>query len=364
MLSIPGVVPRRANGVPAGDEQVVLIRADAGRMGTGHVMRCLALAHAWQKTGGRVAFALATAPATVEARLAADRVAIHRITALPGSTADAAQTVAIAHRLGARRVVVDGYHFDVRFQRAVKAADLALLLVDDYGHAAAYLADLVLNQNLHADEASYRKREAYTHLLLGTRYALLRQEFLQWRDWTRPMRPRTRRVLVTLGGTDPDNATATVIRALRLLDPRKLEVRVAVGPASAHRDALLDDVAGARCAMQVLEGVSDMPALMAWADVAVSAAGSTCWELAFMGAPVVLIVLAEHQRAIAASLVRAGMAVDAGWHRQLSEDALAGAVDGLLSTPQVRRQMSSRARALVDGQGARRVATCLSAVGA
>lgn len=363
MLGRADVIAGRSSRAPVGDDSAVLVRADAGRMGTGHVMRCLALAHAWQTTGGRVAFALGSAPAGVERRLAADRVAMHRVTAAPGSAADAKQTIAAARRVGARRVVLDGYHFDLRFQRAVKAAGLTLLVVDDYGQAAEYVADLVLNPNLHASEAKYQEREAYTHLLLGPRYALLRREFWPWRDWERTLRPRTRRVLVTLGGTDADNATGTVIRALRLLDHRELEVRVVVGPASVHRDALLGEVGGARCAMQLLAGVTDMPALMAWADVAVSAAGSTCWELAFMGVPLVLVALASHQRDIAESLVGAHVAVHGGSHGRLSEAAVVGAVGGLLGVPEVRHEMSCRGRALVDGQGAQRVATCLSAVG-
>ncbi len=83
--------------------------------------------------------------------------------------------LAAAHR--ASWIVVDGYQFDIAYQRALKAAGLKVLVVDDGGRCGTYCADLVLDQNLDASEVAYSNREAYTRLLLGTRYVMLRREF-------------------------------------------------------------------------------------------------------------------------------------------------------------------------------------------
>ena len=202
----------------------LIIRADASiAMGTGHVMRCLALAQAWQDEGGECIFAMAETTAASEERIRAEKFAVTNVVACPGTPQDAAQGVDLALAHHAPWIVVDGYQFDVEYQRKLKAAGLKLLVVDDTGHAGAYVADLVLDQNAHATKDLYQLREPYTVLLLGPRYALLRREFKTWRAWKREIAPIARKVLVTVGGTDPGNLTIRVIRALRMLADDKLQ---------------------------------------------------------------------------------------------------------------------------------------------
>ena len=136
----------------------------------------------------------------------------------------------LTHAHHASWVVVDGYQFDVEYQRKSEVCRTEILVVDDTGHAGAYVADVVLDQNamLVRDLSTARIR---THLLLGPRYALLRREFKSWRKWKREIAPIARKVLVTVGGTDPDNVTVRIIRALRLLAEEKLEATIVIGGA-------------------------------------------------------------------------------------------------------------------------------------
>src|SRR5688572_2786492 len=111
----------------------LLIRADASaQIGTGHVMRCLALALAWQAQGGAVTFAsLNTLPDALQTRLQNENIALHLLDTEPGSDDDARQTAALAASLGAAAVVVDGYHFGGDYQYTLKSAGLKLLFIDD-----------------------------------------------------------------------------------------------------------------------------------------------------------------------------------------------------------------------------------------
>ena len=339
--------------------KTVVIRADAGpHIGTGHVMRCLALAQAWQEEGGAVRFALASLTPALEARLGAEGFDIIRVTAAAGSTLDSAQTIAAAREAGAVWLVVDGYHFDAAYQQAIKASGLPLLAIDDYGHAKCYWADVVLNQNINACEALYPSREAYTRLLLGTQYALLRREFSPWRGWQREISPEARRVLVTMGGADPDNVTLKVLEALRQVQVKGLEVKIVVGGSYPHRETLGAWDNPGIC--ELIEDSRDMPDLMAWADVAVSAAGSTCWELAFMQLPSVLLILADNQRFNATGLDSAGATLNLGWHRDVRPAVLAHALQRLLAAREVRAEMAGVGRSLVDGNGSFRVAALMS----
>jgi UDP-2,4-diacetamido-2,4,6-trideoxy-beta-L-altropyranose hydrolase len=104
---------------------------------------------------------------------------------LPESGDDAKQTMELAREIGADWVVLDGYQFATEYQRAIKNAGRRLLVVDDDGCAGRYVADLILNPNPFASPEMYRYVDSDSVLLLGTRYALLRREFL-------PARPANR----------------------------------------------------------------------------------------------------------------------------------------------------------------------------
>ena len=147
---------------------MLLIRADAStQIGTGHVMRCLALARSWQDTLGQPIFAMTTSVPALEERLKSEGMEVIHLAAEPGSLADAKETAALAHQFNASWVVLDGYHFGSEYQKTIKISGLSLLFIDDYGHAEHYYADFVLNQNISADEQWYQHREPCTKLLLG-----------------------------------------------------------------------------------------------------------------------------------------------------------------------------------------------------
>jgi spore coat polysaccharide biosynthesis predicted glycosyltransferase SpsG len=131
--------------------------------------------------------------------------------------------------------------------------------------------------------------------------------------------------------------------------------RVVVGAANGNLGSLRREADRAACPIELLTNVTDMPAVMAWADVAVSAAGSTCWELAFMGLPMLLVISADNQIAIAEGLVKAGTALSLGSHTQLDLSRGMEILAGLLENRPLRFEMSDRGRALVDGLGAQRV---------
>jgi UDP-2,4-diacetamido-2,4,6-trideoxy-beta-L-altropyranose hydrolase len=337
----------------------LLLRADADeRSGTGHVMRSLALAQAWRDAGGEVSFAASALPVRLADRLKRERVSVERVSAEPGSESDANGTTDLARRLGARRIACDGYAFGQKYQRSVREAGL-LLLIDDTGDLGPYEADVVLNQNLYASEAFYAQRAPHTELLLGPRYALLRREFPRDARSPRRVPDRARRLLVTMGGSDPVGATVLVMRALGRL--KGTEITVVVGPANKHRTEI-DAVAATIGRCQVVADVSDLTRLFLWAELAVAAAGSTCWELAFCGVPFVTIALADNQQRIAKSLEVAGISRHAGWHAEVDERGLAETVARLSTDREARAAMTSAGRELVDGRGAERVARQLAGV--
>lgn len=345
----------------------MVVRCDAGRdVGGGHLLRCLALAGEVRARGGEATFVSSIDSEVLRARV---REKGHNLLLLPKVHPDPEDMDRTADVLRERRphwLVLDGYHFGPDYQREMRETGPRLLVMDDMAHWPSYHADVIVNQNLGAEKGAYACGEG-TRLLLGPRYALLREEFLRWRDWKRSIPRLGRKVLVTLGAGDPDNQTAKVLRALaRLasdgLPPTEtfgglddLETVAVIGPLNPRGEALHAVGEGSRLNVSFQRSPEDLSPWMAWADVAVSGGGSTCWELAFMGLPNLVLVLAENQRAVAHHLEAAGVSRSLGLSSQVSEERLAAEIESLFEGEDARRRMSEKGRDLVDGGGAARI---------
>ncbi len=338
----------------------IIFRTDASKViGTGHVMRCLALAQAWQEQGENLVFLMASSVPALDKRLISEGIEIINLSAELGSVEDAEKTIAVADKLAANWLVVDGYHFSEKYQKLLKDNRLKTLFFDDYIHSNYYHADLVLNQNIDADESLYINREPHTQLLLGNLYTLLRKEFLSWQNSTRTLPLVARKLLVTMGGSDPDNVTLKVIRALSLIKHNPLEVLIVVGGSNPHYEQLNLAVKSLDLSVKLVSNATNMPELMAWADLAIAAGGSTNWELAFMGLPTLVITIADNQREIAAKLHQAGIIINLGWHEQVTASQMAMAVEDLRCDRSRRAKMSGLGCKLVDGNGSRRVVAAM-----
>ena len=290
----------------------LLIRTDATtKIGMGHLMRCLALAQVWKDRCGQVIFVTNFESDALKQRLYSEGfhvIGLERSYPEPGDWKTI--SVVLAEHPNAW-VVLDGYHFDTAYQRRIKEADHPLLVIDDMAHLDHYHADILLNQNINASKLNYSCGKD-TVQLLGCDYAILRQVFLEYRNWKRQIPEKAKKILITMGGADPDNVTLKVIRALNSLNDPALEVKIVAGPANQNINSLEKELHLSPFTFHLSPSVSNMPELMAWADVAISAGGSTCWEIAFMGLPSLIITLADNQAGIAEGLDKAGAGIDLG----------------------------------------------------
>jgi UDP-2,4-diacetamido-2,4,6-trideoxy-beta-L-altropyranose hydrolase len=346
----------------------LLFRADASiAIGTGHVMRCLAFAQAWEDLGGRSLFAMVESTRALAARLRSESCEVVSVAAPTGSQEDSERTAALAREHHATWVVVDGYQFGADYQQALKSRGLKVLFMDDYGHGAHYSAEVVVNPNVCANEALYKSRESYTRVLLGTRYCILRREFNAWRQWQRTIPPLARRVLVTMGGSDPENLTARVLEALSSSENghrfEHLEATVVIGGSNPRSVSLeqLAEVSGRK--IRLHKDTAQMAEWMAEADVAISAAGSTSWELCLTGLPSLLVDVAANQTAVARELDRKGCAIHLGSSSEFTTEKIADQLDTLVHSQELRQSLSRTSRALVDGYGSMRIASVLSGEG-
>jgi len=336
--------------------QSLFIRADANtKIGVGHVMRCLALAEAWVERGGKVTFLLNN-PTALIAKLLSEIPArvIHIRFAYP-DLRDIHQTLQEIKEQPNAWLVLDGYHFDEAYQNALYQVGRNLLALDDGMLLDRHWpVDILLNQNLGAEVLQYNGVPT-TQYLLGSSYVLLRKAFRNTTARKKQSVNVVQRILVTLGGGDPDNQTLKVLNALQLLKTPHLDVCVVVGATNPHFETLSTVSAQSSFNIELVSHTNDMPGLMAWADVAISAGGSTCWELAFMGVPNAIIVTADNQIQIAQALGLSGISENLGWFETVSSEDIAQVLLGLFENTEKRMRMFEAGQTIVDGLGAFRV---------
>ncbi len=334
----------------------LLFRVDAGpEIGSGHMMRCLALAQASCEFGFKPVFVIQRGAESVRSRLEKEGFEIN----LLESSQESEWARNLAKKFFAPWVVMDGYHFTAEDQRSIKAAGLKLLLIDDLGECGPYTADIVLNQNIFAKDGMYRDREKSTKCLLGMKYALLRKEFGYVAGAEKKIETSCLKILVTLGGADSGNVTARVIEALKGVESFEFEVVAIVGSYNQHQTKLEAIVLDAGPSFRLVKDTDEMARWMLWADLAITAGGSTCWELLCLGLPSIVLALSPHQEWIAAPLAQLGALVNLGCAEKISVSDIQAAVKKLLSSPEERAGMSRIGRELIDGLGAQRVMRAL-----
>ena len=356
----------------------IAFRTDASlHIGTGHVMRCLTLADALRERGAQSTFicrphaghlldliqqrghtAKALAPADDKFNAPADPT--HAKWLGTDLASDAVQTQQALGDQVVDWLVVDHYALDRQWEQAMRPHTRRIMAIDDLADRP-HDCDLLLDQNLGRQAKDYDGLlSRHTQILIGPAYALLRPDFVQWREYSlqRRAQPQLKNLLITMGGVDQTNATGQVLDALTHCElPADLRITVVMGPTAPWLAQVQAQAAAMPCPTQVLAGVRNMAQLMAESDLCIGAAGGSAWERCALGLPTVIVILAANQHSSAMAL----QSHDAAW---LAIDAqqLMAQISALLNKKMQTaaiQKMSQAAAKLVTGNGASQVVELL-----
>lgn len=338
----------------------VLFRADSSlEIGSGHVQRCLALATALVANGASCVFAARDLPGNANALISA---AGHSLVTLPpphatDPKADATEVARAMNRAQVDLAVVDHYALNRRWEEAFKPFARRCAVIDDLAnrpHSCDALIDVTPGTGRMALYDRLVPPNAV--LLLGPRYAILRPEFRSLRAGMRPRSSALNRVLITFGAIDAGNHSTFAWRAVRAA-VNDAEIDIVLGGNGPHLKQVQEAIRGDdRTNLHI-----DTPAmakLMAAADVAIGAGGTTSWERACLGLPAIVTGVADNQRDNIHALAEAGAALPVAMGDDYVE-RLKDAVSSLQADPRRLAAMSRAASDLVDGKGAERLATIL-----
>lgn len=358
-----------------------LFRTDAdAQIGTGHLMRCLALARALRAMGAECVFLCRSAGlGSLAQRIVAEG---HALLALPEADSQhvGVDVSAHAHWLpgGWRRdaeacrhaldgmptsdwLIVDHYALDHRWQSSMRFAAQKLMVIDDLADRQ-HDCDLLLDQNL-VDAMEQRYDGLVPNhcvRLLGPRYALLRQEFERNENDPGPPPDRAEqpRLLIMFGGADAGNLTLRTVQALvrlRWAGP----VDIVAGPLYAHLPELRAAMAGLPAAL-LHASADNIAELMRRAGLAVGSPGVASWERCACSLPTLAIAQADNQETIGVALAEAGAHWYLGRAEDLTDEVLDVSLLTLLHNPWGRESLRRNAQRICDGKGAARVAALLN----
>lgn len=342
----------------------------------GHIMRCLTLAEALRDSGKTVEFICRDHVGNM-----IDHIKNHgfKVHSLPVPTefdsksnldeyekwlgvrqeTDAAETIQVLADAPADLLIIDHYALDQVWEKKLRPFSKKIMVIDDLANRA-HDCDILLDQNY------INEQKRYDHLvspdtikLFGPKYALLRKDFIGNHQRTELKDKKLKSIFVFFGGSDSDNLTTTSLKALLQPDLEHLSVDVVIGSTNPHQEELKAIVRN-KPNVQLHIQVENIAELMAKADIALGAGGSTSWERMAIGLPSIVVTISENQIPLTRDLEKDGYLKWLGNVDQVDENIIHHALlDAIQHTFKLDEQ-SRKGQELVDGMGIKSITKLLT----
>lgn len=222
--------------------------------------------------------------------------------------------------------------------------------MDDLNSLESYPSDIVINGNIYAEDLNYKATYGQTKFLLGTKYALLRKEFRNIPP--KEIKDTAENILITMGGSDPSGFTLKILEIIK--DRKDLKIDVVIG--ASFEEKLVNEINELIKRSGNISTYHDVNAeimkeLMIKADIAISAGGSTLYELAAAGVPTLVIIAADNQIRNVEYMSKAECIFNLGF--EVNKDIFRENFNKLLFDSVKRREMSSNGQKILNGEGAK-----------
>jgi len=334
---------------------MILFRADANStLGTGHVMRCLTIAQEFRNHGHECIFVTADdTPRSIINERNFQNIVLHSDwKKIDGEVLD---FLKVCEEVQPDFIFVDHYYADANYLQQLKKV-AKVVYIDDLNEFYNP-ADVIINYNIYAELMNYRDIYAgkSTKLLLGPKYAPLREEFRSLP--AKVIKGKVTDILISTGGADPVNVGLQILQAIASDDRLKgFRFHYILGALNANKEKILS-LANMYDNIIIHQNVQKMSLLMQKCDVAISAAGSTQYELCACGVPTICYVLADNQIPGAKGFLDRGLMRYAGDCRdeKWTVKSILNDLKIILNDKEARLRLSSEMQHLIDGKGSENI---------
>ena len=337
---------------------MIVFRADGNAIiGMGHIMRCISIANQAKKMGHDCLFIIASGDC-------------ERIISAAGHSVKVIDSDYLNWRDGELdfvfdycipdMMIVDSYYINTEFMVGLhdkcKKNETKLVYIDDRC-LEAYECDVLINYNVFASNMDYGSlygNNGIPKMLMGTKYVPLRDEFSEKKRME--LSKFGKNILISTGGADSEHLTSALLQVAS--EYKDFDFHVVVGMMNEDRDILKAEALNCRNIF-IYENVDNMSELMLSCDLAISAAGSTLYELCAMQTPTITYVLADNQVPAAEMFDDEGVILNCGDIRKLGKDELAKKLikeaAALARDYSKRQDIYEKMIRYVDDGGARRI---------
>ena len=248
--------------------------------------------------------------------------------------------------------LVDTYEASQNYYKTVSKYSKLLVTFDDVKNPNLYF-DVLINGNIYAETIDYEVYSKEALLLLGPKHLVLRPEFSTAK--TINLKQKVKNILVTFGGSDPLNFTAVILKAIRkdLSGYKSLEFNVIIGPGFKNLEEIEKICRGSNV-FKLINNPEDMLKIMKKADIAISAAGSTTYELACLGIPSIIFVAADNQKLLAEEMGNKGFAINGGEIKEFNQKSFLDSLNELINNHSIRKTIHKKAIKTFSANGANR----------
>lgn len=332
----------------------LFIRVDGNPvLGLGHMMRCYAIASALRKIGVDCCFLVADKDSV--SAMAGRNFGVWEL----GSTwndldKETDLLVELIQREKIKLLLIDSYYVSEEYLKTLRRYTKVAYLTG-MNHFI-YPVDILINYHIYAEKLGYNQQyNNKTKLLLGCDYVPLREEFLS----LEPYNPDRKAVLITTGGTDPYGIVPKLLVLLQENNLMDLDYHIVIGKYYDGNEVEQIKKWKRFPNIFLYEDVKSMAELMKNCSIAVSAAGSTLYELCACGIPTVTFAFADNQKLPAEAFLHQGLMECAGDIRECIEDGIKQIVQGIKTYAfdrKLRIKRSCMVRERIDGKGAEHLA--------
>lgn len=340
--------------------QEFYIRTDANsQIATGHVMRCMSVAKALEKRNCHCIFVMADHEG--EALLKGQYPVICLDSRWNRLEYETEKMEALIQKRRVEKLLIDSYFVTENYLKRINSLTKTFYM-DDLDKFL-YPVDTVINYSIYADsfhyEQRYRQAGMNTRFLLGCEYAPLRSEF---QKISYSIREQVHHILITTGGTDHYNVAGRLAeRIVKSEELKEMTVHIVAGAYHKNKEQL-KELGSSFKRIKVHENVTEMAKLMAFCDIAITAGGTTTYELCACKVPSIAIALAENQLNNVKRFAEEGLLLYAGDITKNETDVLETAflyLQRLVKNRELRQQFFLRMQNKQIKNGSERIAEAL-----
>ncbi|MFB5630899.1 MAG: UDP-2,4-diacetamido-2,4,6-trideoxy-beta-L-altropyranose hydrolase [Nitrosopumilaceae archaeon] len=324
--------------------------------GLGHFQRCIVLANELKKMGYLTKFII-THNEFIEKELRSSKIPYIKIPNYNSITKESKNIFSIMNSNRYKIIVVDMREFSEKLCKNLFYKKIKTILIDDAWTKNAY-ADLIFNGTLIKQYQKYKKKNKNCKIFVGPQYNLIKEEFKIFRKKTKKITTKSSYVVViTTGGTDPNEVSLIVIKSILMVP--NLKIIVIVGPFSKNLKKIQEIAKGQRN-IKILESPKNIWKIFNLADLVISSAGNTLYELSIQHVPTICIAAEEHQIPYGRLFSGYGFSIFLGLWKNINEKQIQTTLTKLLTDVNLRKKISKPNKKILDENGTKKISLEIS----